>query len=51
VLYDEFGKPTENYCAKIEKILKSCSEKYSIPSVLPAPGAPTKKNLIVVDSI
>ncbi len=50
-LYDDSGRPSEAYCAKIEKTLKHCSEKYSIPSVLPVMGAPLERSLIVEDTI
>ncbi len=51
VLYDDAGKPSENYCKKIERLLKFCSEKYSIPSILPVLGAALNRTLIVEDSI
>ena len=51
VLYDAAGKPSRNYCAGLEKILKSCSEKFEIPSVLPVPGHGEKQDLIVKDSL
>lgn len=51
VLYNAAGEPSQNYCAKVLAILKSSSEKYGIPSVLPVLGYTEKQDLIVRDAI
>lgn len=48
-LYGRMGEPHLQYCEKIEKSLKECSEKYQIPTVLPVEGIKPGTRLIVKD--
>jgi DNA repair photolyase len=50
-LYDKLGHPALNYCERIDKILRTISEKHQIPTVLPVEAGKEKGSLIVRDAL